>query len=115
MAVFDISPDLRAHFETALRQSIAAFEPIHHGYSPALRLRVHLRDGSTVFLKSATTDGTAEMLRSEYAVYTALDAPFMARLIAWDEGDAWQGDLPVPGAGGSLRGALAPAVDPAPD
>jgi hypothetical protein len=94
MTVFDISPSLRAHLESALRQPIAALEPIHHGYSPALRLRAHLRDGSTVFIKSATTSGTAEMLRSEYAVYTALDAPFMARLIAWGEGDASQGIHP---------------------
>jgi hypothetical protein len=67
MEVFDISQYLRTYFETTFRQPITALEPIHHGYSPALRLRVYLFNGSTVFLKSTTTAGTAEMPRSEYA------------------------------------------------
>jgi hypothetical protein len=87
MLPYELPPDLRARFERALRQPVTLVESIHRGYTPALRLRVHLRDGSTVFIKCATTDLTAGWLRREYTVYAALDAPFMPRMLAWDPGD----------------------------
>jgi hypothetical protein len=91
---FNIQPDLRMRFERTLRQPIERAEAIGGGYTPALRLRVHLRDGSSVFIKSATTGSTAKWLRQEYAVYAALDVPFMPRMIAWDEGDDNQDTYP---------------------
>ena len=63
---------------------------IRRGYTPALRLRARLQDGSTVFIKCATTNLTADWLRKEYAVYASLEAPFLCRLIAWDD----QGTFP---------------------
>jgi hypothetical protein len=82
---FDIQPDLRARFEYTLRKPIECAEAIGGGYTPALRLRIHLRDGRSVFIKSATTGPTAKWLRQEYGVYAVLDAPFMPYMIVWDE------------------------------
>lgn len=90
----EISPELWARFERCLGQPVERLETIQRGYTPALRLRVHLRDGRTVFIKKATTGPTAEWLRREYVVYSALDAPFLPRLVAWDEGDESQGSFP---------------------
>jgi hypothetical protein len=83
-----ITPDLLARFERTLGQPLTILNVIRRGYTPALRLRARLQDGSTVFIKSATTSLTAEWLRQELPVYTTLDAPFLCRMIAWeDEGE----------------------------
>jgi hypothetical protein len=79
---------LLARFERALGQPVTILKTIKRGYTPALRLRVQMRDGNTVFIKCATTAATAEWLRQEYQVYTTLKAPFICRLIACeDEGE----------------------------
>ena len=80
-----LTPDLLARFERALGQPLTILNVVRRGYTPALRLRARLQDGNTVFIKCATTSLTAEGLRKEYAVYTALDAPFVCRLIAWED------------------------------
>jgi hypothetical protein len=64
---------------------LTILKAIQRGYTPALRLRIRLQDGNTVFIKCATTGLTAEWLRQEYEVYTTLKAPFMCRLIAWED------------------------------
>jgi hypothetical protein len=81
---------LLARFERALGQSLTILKTIQRGYTPALRLRARLQDGNAVFIKCATTSPTAEWLREEYKVYTHLEAPFMCRLIAWED----QGEFP---------------------
>ncbi|HVK02778.1 MAG TPA: phosphotransferase [Armatimonadaceae bacterium] len=71
------------------------FERVGGGYTPALRLRVRLAGGRSVFAKAAVSGDTADWLRTEYAVYSALGPrrDFLARVEGWsDEGD---GDLPV--------------------
>ena len=80
-----VSPVLLARFERSLGQPLTILKAIDRGYTPALRLRARLQDGSTVFIKCATTGPTAEWLREEYKVYTSLHAPFLCRLIAWDD------------------------------
>jgi len=83
-----ITPALFARFERALGQPLTILNVIRRGYSPALRLRAHLLDGNTVFIKCATTELTAEWLRKEYTVYANLEAQFLCRLIALeDEGE----------------------------
>ena len=83
-----ITPALFARFERALSQPLTILNIIRRGYTPALRLRARLQDGNTVFIKCATTNLTAEWLRKEYTVYNNLEAPFLCRLIAWeDEGE----------------------------
>jgi hypothetical protein len=80
-----LTPDLLARFERALGQPLTILNVIRRGYTPALRLRTRLQDGNTVFIKCATTSLTAQWLRQEYAVYTTLAAPFVCRLIAWED------------------------------
>jgi len=80
-----ITPALLARVERALGQPVTILKVIRRGYTPALRLRVRLQNGNTVFIKYATTSLTAEWLRQEYFVYTHLDAPFMCCLIAWED------------------------------
>ena len=80
-----LTPSLFARFERAVSQPLMIENVIRRGYTPALRLRARLRDGNTVFIKCATTNLTAEWLRKEYDVYSTLDAPFLCRLIAWED------------------------------
>jgi hypothetical protein len=61
------------------------------GYTPAERSVVSLDDGSSCFVKAATDNGTAAALRKEYAVYSQIDASFMAEVIGWDD----DGSMPV--------------------
>jgi hypothetical protein len=51
----------------------------------ALRLVVTFADGAPAFVKAATDHRTAEALRAEHAVYAAIGADFMPRVIAWDD------------------------------
>jgi hypothetical protein len=49
--------------------------------------RVELRDGRRAFLKVALDDVSAEWLRQEWAVYSAVTGTFMPELLGWaDEG-----------------------------
>jgi hypothetical protein len=48
-------------------------------------------DGSSAFVKAATTAETAVRLRAEARVYTALNANFAPRLLGWDDSE----DYPV--------------------
>lgn len=80
-----LSPDLRARFERALGRPIDRLERIGRGYTPALRLRTWLSGGGTVFIKCAVNEMTAGWLRSEYQVYSNLQAPFLCRMLAWQD------------------------------
>jgi len=55
------------------------------GYTPAARWLVTLRSTGRAFVKLGTTAYTAEALRLEWQVYSALTANFMPGLIAWDD------------------------------
>lgn len=69
-------------------RGVDRIEPIvGGGYTPALRLRAHLDDGSTVFVKVATNDVTAEMMALEVAAYERLGRqPFLPERVAADDG-----------------------------
>src|SRR5512146_2768551 len=83
-----VTAELLFRFERALGQPLTLLNVVRRGYTPALRLRARLRDGNTVFIKGATTPLTAGWLRKEYAVYAGLTAPFLCRMLAWeDEGE----------------------------
>ncbi len=95
MSEYIPSPALRARFERSVGQPIARFERLEgRGYTPALRLRAWLRDGGTVFIKCGVTELTAGWIVSEAAVYTRLQAPFIARLLAWEDGPARADEYP---------------------
>ena len=85
-----VTPALLARFERATGQPVTILKVVRRGYTPALRLRARLQDGNTVFIKCATTLPTSDWLREEYKIYTALKAPFLCRMIAWDD----EGDFP---------------------
>ena len=48
---------------------------------------VDLADGRRVFVKVALDDAAAEWLRHEHRVYSAVEAPFIAQLLGWHDGE----------------------------
>ena len=62
-------------------------ERVERGYTPAERWVVALEDGRSVFIKAAVNDLTAGWLRDEHRIYSALEAPFMPRLLGWADGN----------------------------
>ena len=99
----NISRALRARFERALGRPIDRLERIGHGYTPALRLRTWLRGGDTVFIKCAVNELTAGWLRSEYQVYSSLQAPFLCRMLAWEDDPRTDGGHPHPFGGNDAQ------------
>jgi hypothetical protein len=59
---------------------------VGRGYSIAERWRIECADGTTAFVKMATTDDIGRRLRDELRVYRALEAPFMPRFLGWGDG-----------------------------
>ena len=67
---------------------MVARHPVQGGYTPAERTRVVLADGRRAFVKRSVSDDTRRWLLRERDVYTALrGAPFLARMLAFDDGD----------------------------
>ncbi len=60
---------------------------VHRGYTPAERWVVRFEDGTSAFVKVATSTDTAQWLRAEHRMYSRVSAPFMPRLLAWDDGE----------------------------
>jgi hypothetical protein len=70
----------------------AGWRRAHGGYTPAQRWVVTFADGSSCFVKAGTNAWTSDALRAEYErVYSRLEAPFLARLLAWDDDE----DAPI--------------------
>ena len=76
---------LADRLEACLGQRPEAFFPVEGGHTPAGRSRVRLEGGRTVFAKWAVDADTEGWLRAEWNVYRQLQAPFVARALAWDE------------------------------
>ena len=58
------------------------------GYTPAERWLVDFTDGSSCFVKAGVTPYTADALRAENnLIYSRLAAPFLPRLLAWEDDD----------------------------
>jgi hypothetical protein len=76
---------LSNRIERLVGKPVAAVQSIQRGYTPALRLRVTLADGSSMFVKAATTPLTAGWLRKENFVYSFLTGSFMPRLLGWQD------------------------------
>ena len=55
------------------------------GYTTADRFSVELANGGRAFVKSAVDPLLADWLRREYEVYAAVRAPFIPRLLGWDD------------------------------
>jgi aminoglycoside phosphotransferase (APT) family kinase protein len=68
-----------------LRQRLLAWRPVTGGYTTALRLMVTCADGTSVFVKGATDALTATWLRTEYGIYSQVQAPFLPTMYAWED------------------------------
>jgi aminoglycoside phosphotransferase (APT) family kinase protein len=68
-----------------LRQRLLAWRPVPGGYTTALRLIVTCADGTSVFVKGATDARTATWLRTEYGLYSQVQAPFLPPIRTWED------------------------------
>lgn len=106
--------ELAERVEAIVGQRVVAIDEIPGagGYTPALRRIATLADGSTVFVKAAVDDLTAEWLRAERRSYESLgDVPFLARYLGCDDTvlvleDLRHGHWPPPWRPGDLDRAL---------
>jgi hypothetical protein len=57
------------------------------GYALAFHAIAEFHDGSTAFVKAGAEEITSEFLRDELRFYQAVQAPFMPRLLGYDDGD----------------------------
>ena len=68
-----------------LGHRLLAWRPVIGGYSTARRLIVTCADGTSVFVKGSTDARTATWLRTEYGIYSQVQAPFLPTLYAWED------------------------------
>lgn len=66
---------------------VGPMAPVGRGYTPAIRRIAALADGRTVFVKAASNAYTTAALRDEQRIYDQLDAPFMAKRLAFADGE----------------------------
>lgn len=84
------------------------------GYSIAQRYIVNLVNGSSAFVKVGVDEATSSWLRDEYRAYTTIQASFMPKLLAWEDGenpilileDLSAGHWPPPWNEDSIRSVL---------
>ena len=81
---------LRERVSSVAGREVTDLTPIQGGgYSLALRLKAAFDDGSTAFVKAATTDDTARFLRAERQVYEGLGAQsYLAEYRGFDDDDS---------------------------
>jgi Phosphotransferase enzyme family len=71
-----------------LDQRLRAWRPVSGGYTSAQRLIVTCGDGTSVFVKGAIDTRTATWLRTEYRIYSQIVAPFLPRMLTWEDDGA---------------------------
>jgi hypothetical protein len=76
---------LRQRIERLLGARIVEAERVLRGYTPAQRWLVRLEDRRSAFVKAAVNELTADWLRREHAIYTAVEADFLPTLLGWDD------------------------------
>lgn len=90
------------------------------GYTAAARWSVTFSDGSSVFVKAATTDPTAEWLRVEHDFYSSVHRDYLPQFLGWDDDgtnpilvleDLSQGYWPPPWSGIQIDGVLEMLAD----
>jgi Phosphotransferase enzyme family len=76
------------------RVSAAAGQPVRslrrvqtRGYAMAFHAIANFADGSTAFVKAGAEEVTSRFLREELRFYQAVAAPFMPRLLGYDEAE----------------------------
>jgi Phosphotransferase enzyme family len=78
---------LESRISDASQKRVLRLEPVNGGgYSLALRLRAFFEDGTTAFVKVATSQELAQFLRTEHHVYSSLGKQdFLAAFYGWDD------------------------------
>ena len=79
------SPAVAARAARVLGWTPTSWRPVTGGYTPAARYVAAAPGREPAFVKVATTPVTAAMLRREGVIYRRLSAPFMPRLLGWDD------------------------------
>jgi len=81
-------PDLQGRVEALLHKRSVSWRRVERGYTRAERWVTGFEDGSSCFVKVGADAYTAQQLRAEHRVYSALRAPFLPRFLGWD--DDWE-------------------------
>jgi hypothetical protein len=85
------SNDLAARIVSVTGRTPVAWVRASGGYSVAERWIVRFADGSSVFVKGAVEEQTAQALRAEHRFYRSVQADFLPRLLGWDD----NGEKPI--------------------
>ncbi len=76
--------DLAGRVALVAGRTPARWRRVESGYTPAERWVVHFSDGTSAFVKAATSADTARWLRAERRVYASVRAPFLPAVVGWD-------------------------------
>lgn len=82
-----MKPEAVARAEVVLAAGASAWTPVASRYALGDRWLIRLDDGRTVFAKRAIGEATAQWLRREHGLYSALHASFMPELIGWEDAE----------------------------
>ncbi len=77
--------ELTGRIERLTGKKAVGFTPVSGGYTRAQRFICRNEDGSTVFVKSAGNERTAGFLKNEILFYDTVTAPFVPRLINFED------------------------------
>jgi hypothetical protein len=83
-----VKPPAVTRAEAALGADAESWAHVAGGYTHNERWVVRFADGRSTFVKGAVDEMTTDWLRTEHLVYSTLaGAPFLPRLLAWDDGE----------------------------
>lgn len=82
-----MKPEAVVRTEIVLDGTAAAWTPVASRYALGDRWLIRLDDGRTAFAKRAIGEATAQWLRHEHRVYSALRASFMPELLGWEDAE----------------------------
>ena len=114
-----MKPDIVERAERVLGSPAKSWARVaSRGYSLNDHWTVVLEDGTRAFIKVGSVDPSPDWVRDEHRVFTAVEGPFMPRLLAFEDGErpllALQDLMPArwpppwrPGDVDAVRGALA--------
>lgn len=79
--------ELASRVQALLGAAPVSARPAKGGYTHAGRWLLDLADGRRAFAKLATDEDTASWLRAEWRIYRELRAPWLAEVLAWQDGE----------------------------
>jgi hypothetical protein len=82
-----VKPEAVVRTEVVMGATAAAWTPVASRYALGDRWLIRLEVGPSVFAKRAIGEATAQWLRLEHRVYSALRASFMPELLGWEDAD----------------------------